>query len=196
VNHVGYNAAYPVTASWALEFAPVALAVVMAQCNGNEWYAIASRVWHFEELARCVAEVRELYPWRISEHVLPYENEPRVWEAVFQDQRLNNLERSQELPDGKRMMLTQRFLSRLHIDTQVRPWAEHGNNEDLVDALNGFRVKEMASQPDVFTVNALSSHEQYLARAVEHLAVWDWVTGSTEQWSKPLDYTKHDRAVI
>lgn len=196
MNRVGYDAAFPVVASWALEFAPVNVSVVMLQSDGNEHYAIASRSWFFDELARCVPELREVFPWRVAIHLLPPEKEPRVWEGVFADLRLLNTEHAPELPDNKRMLITQRFLPRLHIDTQPRAWDEDGNNALLVDSLNGYRVKELASHTDVFTMNVLGTHEQYLARALEHYAAWDWHASRASAWNKPQDYSQWDRAVI
>jgi hypothetical protein len=185
-----------VSAAWALEFAPVNVSVVFMQTDGNEHFCIASRSWFFEELARCLAEIRETFPWRVAEHLLPPEKEPRVWSAIFEDQRLLNTEHAPEYPDNKRMLLTQRFLRRLHVDTLPRPWDEDGNNATLVDSLNGYRVKELASHSDVFTMNVLGTHEQYLSRAVEHYAAWEFVGASAAKWSKPPNYSQHDRAVI
>lgn len=193
---VAYDAAFSVSASWALEFAPVNVSVVFMQSDGNEHFCIASRSWFFEELARCLAAIREEFPWRVSAHILPPEKEPRVWEGVFHDQRLLNTEHAPELADAKRMLLTQRFLPRLHIDTKPRPWDEDGNNTLLVDSLNGYRVKELASHTDVFTMNILGTHEQYLARALEHYAAWDWQSSRSSTWNKPQDYSRWDRAVI
>lgn len=191
----GYDAAFPVSAAWALEFAPVNVSVLFMQTDGNEHFCIGSRSWFFEELARCIAEARETFPWRVAEHILPPEGEPRIWERVFHDQRLLNVEHAPELPDNKRMLLTQRFLSRLHIDTAPRPWAEDGNNALLVDSLNGYRVKELASHSDVFTMNILGTHEQYLTRALEHYAAWEF-GGAPTQWSTPQNYSQQDKAVI
>lgn len=196
MKRVGYNAGHMVTAAWALEFAPVNVSVVMFQTDGNEHFCIGSRSWFFAELADCVAELREAFPWRVGEHVLPPEKEPRVWEGIFEDLRLFNTEHADELPDNRRMLLTQQFLRRVHIDTQPRPWDEDGNNALLVDSLNGYRVKELASHSDVFTMNILGTSEQYLARALEHYAVWAWKAGAASQWSKPLDYSQQDRTVI
>lgn len=192
----GYDAAFSVSASWALEFAPVNVSVVFMQTDGNEHFCIASRSWFFEELAMCLAEVREVFPWRVAEHILPPEDEPLVWANAFTSQRLLNVEHAPKLPDNKRMLVTQLFLRRLHIDTQPRPWDEDGNNALLVDALNGYRVKELASHSDVFTMNLLASNEQYLARALEHYATWEYGGAPPRAWNKPQDYRQQDLGVI
>lgn len=192
----GYDPVFPVSAAWALEFAPVNLSVVFVQRDGNEHFVIGSRSWFFDELGACLAEIREAFPWRVSEHVLPPEDEPRVWELAFADARLLNTEHAPALPDGKRMMLTQRLLARVHIDTAVRAWEPDGNNSLLLDSLNGYRVKELASHSDAFTMNILGTHEQYLSRALEHYAAWDWRGGSADKWGRAPDYSLHDRAVI
>ncbi len=191
-----YDARFPVSAAWALEFSPVNVSVVFMQCDGNEHFCIASRSWMFEPIADCVAELRTLFPWKVTEHILPPEPEPRVWELVFTDLRLLNTEHAPELPDAKRMILAQRFLSRLHVDTLPRPWEPDGNNGLLVDSLNGYRVKELASHSDVFTMNVLGTHEQYLTRALEHYAAWEWRGAPSASWGKPQDYSQSDRAVI
>lgn len=195
MSRVAYDAAFPVVASWALEFAPVNISVVFIQQDGNEHFCVASRSWFFEELARCIAEVREIFPWRVLEHILPPEQQPGVWERMFEDQRLFNTVHAPDLPDGKRMLVTQRFLPRLHIDTQPRQWDEDGNNALLIDALNGYRVKELASHSDVYTMNILGTSEQYLARALEHYASWDFSRPKVD-WSEPQNYVLHDRGVI
>lgn len=192
----GYDARLPVSASWALEFAPVNVSVVFIQTDGNEAFCIGSRTWFFDELSDCVAEIRERFPWRVSEHVLPPESAPRIWELAFNDLRLFNVEHAPAYDDNRRMFLTQRFLRRLHIDTAPRPWENNeGNNADLIDSLNGYRVKELASHSEVFTMNVLGTHEQFLTRALEHFAAWEYLTAAAP-WGPPPDYSKHDKAVI
>src|SRR5690606_29036770 len=117
------------------------------------------------------------------------------WELAFADQGILQCAHAPALPDGKRMTLTQRLLPRLEIDTVPRAWAPGGNNAILVDSLNGYRVKELASHSDVFTLNILATHEQYLARAVEHYAAHGWRAGRSG-WGRPVDYSSYDRAVI
>lgn len=191
-----YDPGRPVTAAWALEFAPVNVSVVYVQNEGNEHFVIGSRSWFFDELGACIADAREAFPWKPAEHVLPPEDEPRVWELAFQDARLLNTEHAPAMPDAKRMMLTQRLLARLHIDTAPRSWDTDGNNAILLDSLNGYRVKELASHADVFTMNVLGTHEQYLSRALEHYAAWDWRGASAAKWGRPPDYSLSDRAVV
>lgn len=194
---VGYDASFPVCAAWALEFAPVNVSVVFMQSDGNEHFCVASRSWFFEELARCIAEVREVFPWRVTEHLIPPEAKPRVWETIFRDQRLLNVKHAPDMPQNQRMLLTQRFLPRLHIDTLPRAWDESGNNAELVDSLNGYRVKELASHADAFTMNVLGTHEQYLSRALEHYAAHEFEDAERSAvWGPPPDYTMHDKAVI
>jgi hypothetical protein len=190
----GYDSAFSVSAAWSLEFAPVNVSVVMLQCDGNEHFCIGSRSWFFAELADCVAEVRTLFPWRVHTHVLPPEAaSPKVWARIFEELQLYNAEHAPELPDNRRMLVAQQFMRRLHIDTMPRPWEPEGNNAQLVDSLNGYRVKELAGHTDVFTVNPLATHEQYLSRAVEHYAAWVWNYGIKEAWEPAPDWSAHDR---
>jgi hypothetical protein len=196
MRRIGYDPAFPVSAAWALEFAPVNVSVLFMQRDGNEHLCIGSRSWFFEEIGACIADAREAFPWKAAEHILPPEDEPRVWALAFTDQRLFNTEHAPALPEPKRMLIAQRFLSRLHIDTAPRPWDMDGNNATLLDSLNGYRVKELASHSDVFTMNILGTHEQYLSRALEHYAAWDWRGAKADQWAKAPDFSLHDRAVV
>ena len=193
----GYDASFPVFAAWALEFAPVNVSVVLVQPRGADFLCIGSRSWFFESLPDCVAKVQSGYPWRVSKHVLPPEEPPRIWEALFADLCVYNVEHAPNLQTGQRILLTQAFLSRLTIDTQPRPWDET-NNAELLDSLSGYRVKELASEHDVYTTNVLGSHEQYLARALEHFAAREWKKPArgAAGWGRPPDYSKHDRSVI
>ncbi len=195
-----YDARFPVFAAWALEFAPVNVSVVFLQPRDADFLCIASESWFFETVGSCVAKSRSDYPWRVSTHVLPTESGPRskrVWQTVFEDLRVFNVEHAPEMDDGKRMVLAQHFLSRLSLDTTPRPWDEN-NNAVLLDSLNGYRVKELASHADSFTTNILGTHEQYLTRALENFAAWEWKnpTRGKATWGPPLDYSKHDRSVI
>lgn len=196
MTRVAYDPSFPVVASWALEFAPVSVAVVMMQASGNEHFCIASRAWFFEELANCLGEVREVFPWRIASHLIPPEPDKfKIWEQIFHDQALNNIEHAPDMPDNRRMLLTQLFLRRLHVDTAPRPWELEGNNASLLDALNGYRVKELSSHAEVFTLNVLGTHEQYLTRALEHYAAHAQLRRAP-RWLPGQDYKNHDAAVI
>jgi hypothetical protein len=166
------------------------------QTDGNEHFCIASRSWFFEELARCIAEVREVFPWKTAEHLIPPEDEPFAWERIFREQQLHNTEHAPRLPANQLMLVAQRFLPRLHIDTEARAWEPDGNNSLLVDSLNGYRVKELSSHTDVFTMNVLGTHEQYLTRALEHYAAHEFANPAGEKLGPPPDYRLHDRAVI
>lgn len=190
----GYDAAFPVSATWALEFAPVNVSVLFMQRDGNQHQCIGSRSWFFGELADCVAESREVFPWRVSRHLIP-PDEHGVWLTVFQRLELHNVEHAPAFPDNQRMLIAQLFLSRLSIDTASRQWEPDGNNALLVDSLNGYRVKELASHSDAFTLNPLGTHEQYLTRALEHYAAWDWRRPAASWGPKP-DYSKDDRRQV
>lgn len=190
---VAYDAALSVHAAWALEFAPVNVSVVFFQADGNEHFVIGSRSAFFLELPAFVAEVRETFPWRTHEHILPPETD-LIWHRLFTGLGLSNIRHAPDMPDNKRMLTTQLFLSRVSIDSVSRPWDEDGNNALLIDSLNGYRVKELASHSDVFTMNVVATHEQYLTRAVEHYAAWH--SQRRHGWRKPPDYRQHDRGVI
>jgi hypothetical protein len=194
---LSYDARFPVFAAWALEFAPVNVSVVLIQPRGEDFLCIGSQSWFFESLPNCVAKVQSGYPWRVGVHILPPENDPRVWEALFTDLCIYNSVHAPELADGRRMLITQAFLSRLTIDTAPHPW-DPENNQILVDSLGGYRMKEVASAQDQFSMSVQASHEQYLARALEHYAAHEWKAPAraARAWGPGPDYTMHDRAVI
>jgi hypothetical protein len=164
------------------------------QRDGNEHRCIASRSWFFAELADCIAETREVFPWRVSRHLIPPDAEG-VWRKVFERLELLNAWNVPALPDNQRMLVTQLLLSRLSIDTASRPWAPEGNNTALVDSLNGYKVKELASHSDTFTMNIQATHEQYLTRALEHYAVWDWRRPAST-WGPKVNYSKDDKRLV
>lgn len=197
---VAHDSRFSVSAAWALEFAPVNVSVVFMQSNGFEHYCIGSRSWMFEELADCVAEVRSEFPWRVAVHVIPPEPDttrPAVWGPIFEELGLYP-ERAPVIDDVKRMLLAQRLLSRLYIDTAPRPFVKNGeaNNQLLIDSLNGYRMKELSGFAGVYTMNPLATHERYLTRALEHYAAWDWRGAPERAWGPRPDYTQSDRAVI
>lgn len=192
-----YDARFAVFAAWALEFAPVNVSVVFIQPRGDDFLCIGSGSWFFESLADCVAKVQSAYPWRVSTHVLPFEKPQGVWRAMFEDLLIYNAVHAPELSDGRRMMLTQAFLSRLTIDLAPHPWDEE-NNQVLIDSLGGYRMREVASAQDQFTTTVQASHEQYLARALENFAAHEWRSPArgARAWGPAPDYSMHDRAVI
>jgi len=191
-----YDARFPVSAAWALEFAPVNVSVVFVQPRGSDFLCIGSKSWFFDSPPECIAQSKTAYPWRVSTHILPPEDPPRIWQELFEDLCIYNVEHAPKLDDGRRMLLTQRFLSRLEVDTTARPW-DAENNELLVDSLNGYRVKELASHHDVFTTNVMGTHEQYLTRALEHFVAHDWAKPERGRpWGPAPDYSQHDKAVI
>lgn len=193
----GYDARFPVSAAWSLEFAPVNVSVVLIQPRGDDFLCLGSRSWFFESLPDCVATVQSGYPWRVGRHVLPPEQPPRIWEALFADLCVYNVVHAPELEHGRRMLLTQAFLSRLTIDTTPRAW-DAENNQLLVDSLNDYRMREVTNAQDQFSTSVQASHGQYLARALEHFAAYENFAPArgARAHSKPLDYSAHDRAVI
>lgn len=181
-----------------MEFQPVCLAVVYVQMDGNEIFAIGSRSWFFADTAECLAEAREAFPWKAGENVIPPEpSGPRLWAETLEGLGALNVTHAPVLEEQKRMLATQQLIGRLHVDTAPRPWAPDGNNAELIDSLNGYRVKELGGHADVYTLNVLGSHEQYLSRALEHFAAWERIAGSSSSsWAKPQNYAAQDRGVI
>lgn len=194
---MSYDARFPVFAAWALEYAPVNVSVVLIQPRHEDFLCVGSESWFFESLPNCLAKVQSGYPWRIGKHVLPHENDPRIWEALFADQCIYNTAHAPDIADGRRMLITQAFLSRLVIDTEPHPWDKE-NNQLLVESLGGYRMREVPSAQDQFTQSIQASHEQYLARALENFAALEWKEPmrGPRAWSAPIDYTMRDRTVI
>jgi hypothetical protein len=192
-----YDARFPVFAAWALEFAPVNVSVVLVQPHREDFLCVGSRSWFFQSLPDCVAEVQSRYPWRVGKHVLPFEKPPGVWDALYNDLCVYNLVHAPQMEDGRRMLITQAFLSRLTIDTSPRPW-DAESNQLLVDSLNGYRMREVQSVQDQFTQTVAATFEQYLARALENFAAYEWrePARGARAWGPAPNYAAHDKAVI
>jgi hypothetical protein len=190
----GYDARFPVYAVWSLEFVPTNIAVVFIQPRSADFLIVGSLSRFFTELAHVVADVATRYPWRTAVHILPFERPPGVWAMLFGDLCIFNCQFAPEIDPARRTMLLQRLLSRVSIDTAARPW-DAENNGQLLDSLNGYRVKEFAHE-DGFSSAHLASHEQFLVRPLEVFAAWEFKNPPRVIKREPLDYSKHDRAVI
>jgi hypothetical protein len=200
---VGYDSTLPVTAAWNLEYMPAAASVVFFQELGNEIAVIGSRSWMFTPISQCLAELEDgphKFPWRAARHVLRIDEE-NVWPELFQRAELNVEQTREHASIGKATAVTAAMLERATIDTTPRPWleaTESGNNELLVDSLNGYRMKELkevaGDGAQDFSDTPVVSYERYLAGAVELFAAWHWAR--RRRRGRPMDYSAYDRAVI
>lgn len=185
----------PVYCSWSLEFAPLNISVAFFQPNGNEWRGIGSRSFMFTELDEALASVRSEFPWKVAEHIVPHETDG-IYQALLEEHGVyaNEAPARALQPTS---LITQTFLSRLHVDTAPRKFetmTPESNNMLLLDSLNGYRLKQQAGQE--FSLTVFQSFERYLARAVENFASYEHSQGVGQDWGPAPDYTLHDRAVI
>jgi len=189
-----YDARYPVQAAWSLEYAPVNISAAFFQPIGNEVRAVGCRSWMFATLPECVAAARATLPWKTpAQNIVPPDDDG-VYSALLSDLGLY-CDTAPALAGSKVALVTQAFISRLHIDNVPRPFERVTalNNDLLIDSLNGYRLKESADSEE-FTLNRFVSFEQYLARAVEHYASWEARQAHTR--SRPRNYATLDRVVI
>ena len=188
---IAFDPRYEVIASWAPEFLPVNCSVIFAQPRGDEVHIIGSASYMFETLANAVAKARTEYPWRASRHLIPH-TESREWLLLFNDLGL----RATPVVDrvySVTTAITQALLARVYIDTQARSFAPDGNNEILIDSLNGYSVRERSE--DQFTTRPMEwQYQEYLVRAMERYATWDRF--KRHRTSRPPNYVQQDRAVI
>lgn len=188
---IAFDPRYEVVASWAPEFLPVNCSVIFLQPRGDEAHIIGSESFIFERLADCIAKVRTGYPWRAGRHLVPATDD-NAWGKLFGDLGLRAtpvLQRDYAIAT----VITQALLGRVYIDTQARPWAPEGNNELLIDSLNGYSVREKTE--DVFTTQPLEwQYQRYLVSALERYACWDCLQRSRR--TRAPNYAQQDRAVI
>ena len=189
-----YDARFGVTAAWSLEFAPVNISVAFFQNAGNESRVIGSRSFMFRTLAEAYAEARAGFPWKVATHLVPPDNDG-VYTSLMVDLGCHAVDVAPALNTSKAAMVTQAFLSRVHVDNVARPFEKLTgvNNELLLDSLNGYRLKE-SNDTEEYTLNLFASYERYLARAVEHYAAAEMARPAAR--ARPRNYAAYDRGVI
>lgn len=191
MNGITYNPRYEVVASWALEFMPTNCSVVFCQPIGDEVHIIGSRSYMFTQLAEAVADVRTAWPWKASQHLIPWTKESD-WLELFKDLGIRTATQVVTRELAIQVTITQALLGRCWIDTESRNFEPDGNNDILIDSLNGYSVREVVE--DQFTAKPLEwQYQAYMVRALERYAVWD---RKRKTWSRKPNYAEHDRAVI
>lgn len=191
MNGITYNPRYEVIASWALEFMPTNCSVVFVQPIGDECHIIGSRSYMFTQLATAVADARTTFPWQASQHLVPY-TKNSDWLEMFKDLGIRNATQVVNRDLAIQVTITQALLGRCWIDTESRVFEPDGNNEILIDSLNGYSVREIVE--DQFSANPIEwQYQAYMVRALERFAVWE---RKRPKWSRKPNYTELDRAVI
>ncbi len=187
-----YNPRYEVIAAWQVEFLPVNCSVIFVQPRGDEVHIIGSESFMFEQLSTAVSDVQNKLPWQASKHLVPYDDES-FWVGAFRDLGLHHAAQVVERPLAITTVITQALLGRCWIDTEVRLWAEEGNNQLLIDSLNSYSVRER-NEEEFTTIPLEWQYQQYLVRALERYAVWD--RRKSRLQSRRPNYKQHDLAVI
>lgn len=187
-----YDPSIPVTASWSLEFADQ-YTVLFAQSVNNETRIVGSESVPFASLGEAFAKIDGAYPWgEPTRHVVPPETSPEVMELFERQSKL--VEPAPDLDAVK--MITRERLGLTSIDNIARSWTDgEPNNENLVDALNGFRFKKLADR--AFSPMPANTWEKHFARAVEVYSLWrHHEPDAAGGWHPAPDMTQRDRAVI
>lgn len=191
---VSYDSSKPVFASWSVVF-DNQYTVIFWQQNGNESRAIASKSFHFADLADSLQHVETAYPWKyISRHIVGPDVPGDTIE--FFEQRPNTFVDVAPKTDSL-IKIARAQMATTWIDSVHRPWEpEDENNSLLVDALNGFRFSKNA-QRNEYNATRANTWEKHYATAFEVYAAWRHGAGAeVGGWHRAPSYENHDRAVI
>ena len=189
----GYDSSLPVFASWSLEYADQ-YTVSFLQHRGNETRVIGSKSFQFEALPDCLQLASEYFPWKyISRHVVP-NNTPSELIETFENH--NQVVELAPALDNY-YSVTRERLATTYIDNAPRAWEdEQNNNENLVDALNGYRFTE-ARAGQSFTNTPVNSWEKHFARTLEIYSAYRYSEpNELGGWFDPPSTALQDRASI
>jgi len=193
VGSYGYDSSLPVYASWSLQWDDQ-YTVAFFQARGNEVRIIGSQSYPFEALSDCIQHATTAFPWRyIARHILPPKTPGEVIEK-FEDFSAT----VENAPEIDRVHhVTREQLSTVYIDNAPRAFCdEQENNENLIDALNGYRFSE-AKGGQSYTASPVNSWEKHYARCVEIFSTWrDDASLTSGGWHPAASTEIQDRAVI
>lgn len=189
----GFDSSLPVSASWSTEFAEQ-YTVIFWQRRGNESRVVGSRSYRFESLSDAIQAAAHSFPWRyVARHILPAKTPGEIVETFENFGQVVDL-----APDMANIFsVTRDQLSTTYVDNAPRAWeSEKENNENLVDALNGYRFSE-ARGGQSFTNTPVNSWEKHYARALEVFAAYrQGDSDAVDGWFPAPSTEYHDRAVI
>ncbi len=186
----GYDPKLPLYAAFDRSTASV-LACVMVQPDGNMHNIVGSRCFDNMTVQECFAELREIFPFakKISKAIMPHG-------ANIEDISVAGVEfelaPNEPLIEG--IDIVRNYLPLTRIDVQLQPWAEEGNNIDLINSLQGYRAEADPHNTEMFKKLPEFVPEIFLANAFLNYCLFSRRGGTTDDWSRALDYTLHDRA--
>lgn len=188
VGTYGFEPSRPVLASWYSE--PSQHTVIFWQTQGNERRIIGSKSYPFHSLTEAIDDVEQRFPWKyIARHIVPHNALEAM--GVFENRGLVT-DCPGEVTD--KVDAVRDFISGTYIDEAPRNFAdEEPNNENLIDALNGYRFTE-ARGGESFTATTVAGWERHYARALETFALY--CEDENEQlggWHPPPSRAAKDR---
>lgn len=186
----GYNPRLPLFAAFDRSTASV-LGCVMVQPEGNMHNIVASRTFENMTVQESFAELRELMPFtkNISKAIMPPgANLDHISVAGVEFE----LTPTEPLIEG--IDIVRNYLPMTRIDVQIQPWAEEGNNIDLINSLQGHRAQEAPRNPFMFKHLPEFVPEIFLANAFMNYCIFSHLGGTEDGWSPACDYTLQDRA--
>ena len=187
-----YDRSKPVLASWSLK--DDQHTVAYWQRDGNRAMCIGTRSYQFMSLAEALQDSRDRFPWKyVNRHIVPQKVE-REYLDVF-DNHGCTVETAGEVENI--YQVTRDMLATAYVDNAPRAWeGEWANNENLLDALGGYRFAETASGQS-YSNRPVATWEQHYARAVETYATWNsFEVGDGDGWLPAPSNEIYDRAVI
>ena len=186
----GYDPTLPLYAAFDRSTASV-LACVLVQPDGNMHNVIASKIWDNMTVNDSFAELREIFPFarKIEKAIMP----PT---ANIEDMTAPGVEfetaPNEPLLEG--IDIVRNYLPLTRIDVQIHPWAEEGNNIELISSLQGYRAEIDNAHTQMLKAIPEFVPEIYLASAFLNYCLFVHQGGIQSGWSDDMDYTLHDRA--
>jgi len=185
----GFNPRLPLYAAFDRSTASI-LACVMVQPDGNMHNIVGSRTFENMTVQESFAELRELYPFagKISKAIMPPGanlDHIAVPGVEFE------LSPTEPLVEG--IDIVRNHIPLTRIDVQIQPWAEEGNNIDLINSLQGYRAEADPKNLEMFKRLPEFVPEIYLANAFLHYCLFANRGGTDAEWSSDIDYTLNDR---
>jgi phage terminase large subunit len=181
-----------IVVAWRLSESDRLVAVAFQQ-HGSAHHCVASRAWDFTSYAEALNDLRECFTWNQCQvtHLIPHDGAAA---AAFRAADVDPQFVVAPSPAAG-VTLIREIMPTTWIDTANRPWAPHGNNADLVDALAGYRVADV--DQGMLAGKPLRSWE---AAWCEALALYAAGHGSgvarSDAWGPAPSYSTADRAVI
>ena len=186
----GYDPTLPLYAAFDRSTASV-LSCVLVQPDSNMHNIVGSQTFENMTVQDSFAEMRELFPFakKISKAIMPpSSNIDHLAVPGVEFELCPN----EPLIEG--IDIVRHYLPLTRIDVQVHPWAEEGNNIDLINSLQGYRAEAATRTEDIFKRLPEFVPEIFLANAFLHYCCFSFFGGTDDEWTSEPDYTLSDRA--